>query len=163
MRTPHVKIITLAAAKAWREVLRRDGNLVVVTNGCFDVLHAGHCDLLYRARNFGDGLVVLLNSDASVRGLKGPTRPVHPEAARAYVLASLSAVSWVVIFDGPDCATALRALAPDVYAKSSEWITSQDPAEKQALADGGSRVEWLDPLPGFSTTRILTRMQQALG
>ncbi|OHD21734.1 MAG: hypothetical protein A2Y38_14460 [Spirochaetes bacterium GWB1_59_5] len=157
MRTPHTKVITLSAAVEWRKKMRCNRWSVVATNGCFDILHAGHCDLLYRARNFGDGLVVLLNSDDSVRALKGPTRPVNPEPARAFVLASLTAVSWVVIFEGPTCAAALIELAPDVYVKSAEWRDKQDAAERAALQAVGAVTTWIDPLPGFSTTRILER------
>jgi rfaE bifunctional protein nucleotidyltransferase chain/domain len=135
MRRAEARIIDLPAALAWRALLRRDLRELVVTNGCFDVLHAGHVASLQAAREQGDALLVLLNSDGSVRGLKGPSRPLHGEQARALVLAGLRAVDAVVIFDAPDCAVELLA-----------------------LAQAETRVVWLPRDARYSTTAVLEKL-----
>jgi rfaE bifunctional protein nucleotidyltransferase chain/domain len=158
MRRAEARIIDLPAALAWRALLRRDLRELVVTNGCFDVLHAGHVASLQAAREQGDALLVLLNSDGSVRGLKGPSRPLHGEQARALVLAGLRAVDAVVIFDAPDCAVELLALAPEVYAKCAEYQDCQNPAEQRALAQAETRVVWLPRDARYSTTAVLEKL-----
>lgn len=163
MRDPHNKILTLAQAVAWHRRLRDIGATLVVTNGCFDLLHRGHAELLYRARKEGDALLVLLNSDASVRALKGPTRPVVPELDRAFMLASLSAVSVVVLFKATDCAAELAALQPEVYAKGEEYRHRQHPAEAAALANAQTRFVWQPRLLGLSTTGLLQKIEDASG
>lgn len=155
MRNPQNKVLTLAAALEWRAQVKRAGGTVVVTNGCFDVLHRGHAESLVAARRLGHVLLVLLNSDDSVRRLKGPTRPIHNEQDRAYVLAALEAVSAVVIFPGERCDLELAQLAPDIYAKSVEYRECQDPAEAASLATCGAETVWLPVLDGYSTTTIL--------
>lgn len=155
MKRPTARIIDLAAALAWCADLRRAGATLAVTNGCFDVLHAGHTESLHAARNEADALLVLLNSDASVRALKGPTRPIHGEMARALVLASLRCVDAVVIFDGADCGAELAALEPDVYAKSAEYRGRQNEAEAAALAACGAQVVWLPRDGRYSTSAVV--------
>jgi len=156
MRNPEAKLLTLDAAFAWREALRERGADLVVTNGCFDLLHRGHCAFLWHARRLGDALLVLLNSDVSVRSLKGPERPLVPELARAYVLASLRAVSAVVLYDTPRCHYELKRLEPDVYAKAGEYnIATLDEQEKAALTLVGARIEFLPHDKAWSTTALI--------
>jgi rfaE bifunctional protein nucleotidyltransferase chain/domain len=157
MRPATARILSLPAARAWRADLRRVGATLCVTNGCFDVLHAGHVASLAAACIEGDALLVLLNSDASVRALKGPTRPIHDQHARAMVLASLRSVDAVVIFDAPDCAAELAALEPDVYAKCDEYRGQQDPAEKAALDACRAYIVWLPRDERYSTTAAVEK------
>jgi rfaE bifunctional protein nucleotidyltransferase chain/domain len=155
MRNPQHAIVSLAAAVAWREALRASGGTLAITNGCFDLKHRGHDEFLYRAEREADALLVLLNSDASVAALKGPDRPVHRQQDRAYSLASLAAVSVVVVFAGTDCAAELRELRPDTYVKSEEYRVTQHPEERAVLAACGARVVWLPRLPGLSSSAAI--------
>jgi rfaE bifunctional protein nucleotidyltransferase chain/domain/rfaE bifunctional protein kinase chain/domain len=138
------------------EAVRAGGGRVVATGGCFDVLHAGHVASLRAARRLGDCLVVLLNSDAAVRRLKGPDRPVHTEADRAAVLSSLECVDAVVVFDEDTPAGALTELRPHVWAKGADYAGATLPEADLVRAWGG-RVVLLPYLPGRSTTAILQR------
>ncbi|HET6693082.1 MAG TPA: PfkB family carbohydrate kinase [Pedococcus sp.] len=136
-----------------REVHARGGTLVA-TGGCFDVLHAGHVQSLRAARALGDALVVLLNSDASVRRLKGRSRPVQTERDRAQVLLALDAVDAVVIFDEDEPSAALDRIRPDVWAKGADYAGTVLP-EADLVRSWGGRVQLLPLLPGRSTTAIL--------
>src|SRR5262245_38687631 len=127
---------------------------LVFTNGCFDWLHAGHVDFLERARALGDRLVVGLNSDRSVRAIKGPPRPLVGEADRARVLRGRRAVDDVVIFDGNPPAGLIETLAPDVLVKGGDWPADQIVGADSVLARGG-RVVSLPLLPGRSTTTLV--------
>jgi len=160
MRRPQDRIITIEAAAAWRQALRDRGQDLVVTNGCFDVLHAGHVQALYAARSEGDALLVLLNSDESVRRAKGPGRPICGVKDRATMLAALRCVDAVVIFEGADCALEMEALEPDVYVKSAEYISTQNPAEKAALEHCGVRVVWI-ARSAHSTSGVVERIRGA--
>lgn len=130
---------------------------VVFTNGCFDILHPGHVDYLQRARNLGERLVVGLNSDASVRRLKGPTRPVNDEASRALVLAALACVDHVVVFEEDTPYELIRAVAPDVLVKGGDWSVDRIVGRDLVEARGG-RVLSIPLLPGHSTTAIIDRI-----
>jgi rfaE bifunctional protein nucleotidyltransferase chain/domain/rfaE bifunctional protein kinase chain/domain len=134
--------------------LRRGRGLLVATGGCFDVLHAGHVATLEAARSLGDGLVVLLNSDDSVRRLKGRGRPVHPQGDRARVLLGLSCVDSVVVFDEDDPRAALGRLQPDVWAKGGDYEDTDLP-EADLVRSWGGRVVLLPYLSGRSTTAVL--------
>ena len=127
---------------------------IVFTNGCFDLLHPGHVDLLTRARALGDVLVVGLNSDASVRGLKGPPRPVVPWGDRALVLAGLGCVDFVTGFDDPTPLALIEAILPQVLVKGGDW-----PVEaivgRDAVEAAGGNVLSLPLLPGYSTTALI--------
>jgi rfaE bifunctional protein nucleotidyltransferase chain/domain/rfaE bifunctional protein kinase chain/domain len=147
-RTGDGEAVELAAA------LRRDGGTLVATGGCFDVLHAGHVASLEAAARLGDGLVVLLNSDASVRRLKGPDRPVQPAEDRARVLLGLRSVDAVVVFDEDDPRTVLDRLRPDIWAKGGDYDASCLP-ELDLVRSWGGRVVLLPYLAGRSTTAIL--------
>ena len=137
--------------------LRSEGKRVVFTNGCFDVLHPGHVDLLARARAEGDVLVVGLNSDASVRRQnKGPERPINSEAVRAFMLAHLASVDYVVIFSEDTPLELIRALAPDVLVKGGDWTPDKIVGADLVQARGG-RVLSLPLLGDFSTTAWLAK------
>lgn len=131
---------------------------VVFTNGCFDLLHPGHVDLLTRARELGDLLVLGLNSDASVLGLKGPSRPVTPWQDRALVLAGLSCVDFVVGFDDPTPLALIEAVLPDVLVKGGDWAVEAI-VGREAVEAAGGRVVSLALLPGYSTTGVIARIK----
>lgn len=136
-----------------------DGFKLVFTNGCFDILHPGHVDLLERARALGDGLVLGLNSDASVRSLgKGDDRPVNPEADRALVLAGLGCVDWVVAFEESTPLELITAIRPDVLVKGGDWPVEQI-VGREVVQAGGGEVVSLQLLPGYSTTSLLERVR----
>ena len=159
---PAAGLLSFDAACAWRAELKRDGRLLVVTNGCFDIMHRGHAAYLREARAQGDALLVLVNSDASVRELKGPSRPVVGEVDRAYMLCSLKFVDRVLIFDGARCDRELEALAPDVYVKGGDYTLDKlDPGERGALERAGTRIVFKPFIPGCSTTGIIRRILDA--
>jgi rfaE bifunctional protein nucleotidyltransferase chain/domain len=133
---------------------------VVLTNGCFDLLHSGHIFLLQQAAQFGDRLVVALNSDDSVRSLKGPERPILPQKLRAYALRSLRWVDGLFLFDGTRADGEIRAFAPDVYVRAADRaIDELDSKELRALRAVGARIEFVPFLDGFSTTGLLERIR----
>ena len=146
------------SAEAFAAELRGRGRCVVATGGCFDVLHAGHVSTLEAARALGDGLVVLLNSDASVRRLKGPGRPVNPQEDRARVLLGLSCVDAVLTFDEDDPRAALRRLRPDVWVKGGDYEDTDLP-EAGLVRSWGGRVVLLPYLSGRSSTAVLQSIE----
>ena len=137
----------------------RSGRRVVFTNGCFDLLHPGHIRSLEQARALGDLVVVGLNSDASVRGLKGPARPVLPQEDRAAILAALAAVDYIVIFDQPTPREILARLRPDVLVKGADWNLDSI-AGREEVEAGGGRVESVPLEPGFSTTNLVDELHR---
>lgn len=139
-----------------REALRRAGRRVVFTNGCFDILHAGHVKLLEEARLLGDMLIVGLNSDASVRRLKGPGRPRNPQADRAAVLAAVRWVDEVIIFDEDTPYELILRLRPDVLVKGGDYGPGAIVGEKEVLGWGGS-VHRVTLLPGRSTSALFAQ------
>ncbi len=139
--------------------LRRQGARIVFTNGCFDLLHLGHVRYLEAARQLGDVLVVGINSDASVRRLKGPTRPLVGERERAQVLAALAAVDWVTVFSEDTPYELIAALKPDVLVKGGDWRVRDIVGADVVRAHGG-RVLSLPYLRGHSTTRLVQRICQ---
>lgn len=152
---PSRKVLTLADARRWRDA---QPGRVVFTNGVFDLLHPGHVDVLVGARARGDALVVAINSDASVRRLKGPERPVRTEAERAYVLAALAAVDAVVVFAEDTPIDAVRALQPDVIVKGGDYREETIVGAFEVRARGGDVV--VIPLtPGQSTTAIIAKLR----
>ena len=136
-----------------RQKWREEGRKVVFTNGCFDLLHPGHVRLLEAARALGDVLVVAINSDASVRGLKGPTRPILPEDERAEVLASFAAVDAVTVFGEETPCPLLEKLLPDVLVKGSDW--SHWIAGREIVEEAGGKVLPIPVEPGYSTTDVV--------
>jgi D-beta-D-heptose 7-phosphate kinase/D-beta-D-heptose 1-phosphate adenosyltransferase len=154
------RLLTRDAAVAWREALGRDGRRVVFTNGVFDILHPGHVRYLATARSHGDALVVAVNSDRSVRANKGPDRPVHPEHERAEVLAALTVVDAVVVFDEDTPLDIITALQPDVLVKGADWghdaIVGRDVVEARGGVVVRVKVE-----EGHSTTNIIRKTKGA--
>ena len=154
------KVIDWDGAKKLIEVAQGHGKKVVFTNGCFDILHAGHLSCLERARQQGDLLVVGLNSDSSVKANKGPTRPVISHDYRAALLAGLACVDLVVIFDEERPERLVRHLAPDVLVKGDDYTTSQIAGADFVISRGG-KVVTLPLVPGLSTTRLLASHRAA--
>ncbi|PYQ20550.1 MAG: D-glycero-beta-D-manno-heptose 1-phosphate adenylyltransferase [Acidobacteria bacterium] len=140
--------------RKWRE----EGRKVVLTNGCFDLLHPGHVALLEAARAEGDLLVVALNSDRSVREIKGEGRPVVPEVERAETLLALEAVDRVVVYDEPTPRDVVRALLPDVLVKGADWAEDAIVGREEVEASGG-RVFRVEMVPGRSTSQLLERIR----
>ena len=137
---------------------KRNARRVVFTNGCFDLLHPGHIQLLEAARAMGDALVVGMNSDDSVRTLKGAGRPVIPEQERAEILANFECVDAVVIFDELTPQKTVAALLPDILVKGGDWPGNQIVGREEVEAAGG-KVELIDVVEGYSTTEILRRIR----
>jgi rfaE bifunctional protein nucleotidyltransferase chain/domain len=143
----------------WRARIRATGRKLVVTNGCFDILHPGHVTYLEAARNLGDALLVGLNADESVRALKGPLRPVNCETDRAMVLAALESVSGVSIFPERTATEFLRCVRPDIYVKGGDYtLETLNQDERRAVEDSGGSVTILPIVPGKSTTSVLERI-----
>ena len=162
---PCAKIFDWAGLLGEREQWHAEKQTVVWTNGCFDLLHAGHVRSLVAARKLGDVLVVGLNSDASVRQLKGPLRPIMPQAERAELLAALACVDAVVIFDEPTPEQALARLRPDIHCKGADYAPphGKPVPEKTLVESYGGRVEFLPLLPGVSTTDLVERINKLRG
>jgi rfaE bifunctional protein nucleotidyltransferase chain/domain len=156
------KLLSLAAAVARREQLRAAKMTVVLTNGVFDLLHVGHLHYLRAAAAKGGALFIALNGDASVRALKGPTRPVQPAEERAYALGALEFVDTVFTFDTPRLDAEIRALQPDVYVKAGDYTLEKlNPDERRALEDVKAKIEFLPFLPGYSTTELIRKIAAA--
>ena len=139
-------------------ILRAGGQRIVFTNGCFDILHTGHVHYLKAARSLGDCLAVGLNSDVSVRRLKGPERPVNVEADRAEVLDALFAVDYVTIFDEPTAEDLIARIRPDVYVKGGDYTLDSLP-EAKIVQQYGGRVAFVDLVPGRSTTKVIEKLR----
>lgn len=154
----HAGVLTLeqTIVRFGRE--KRNGKRVVFTNGCFDLLHPGHIRSLEAARALGDHLVVGLNSDESVRALKGPSRPVIPAEERAEILASLECVDAVLIFDELTPQRVIAALLPDILVKGGDWPGNQIVGREEVEAAGG-KVVLIEMVPGYSTTEILKKIR----
>lgn len=157
---PETWLCTVDQVREFRAQLEALGQKLVFTNGCFDLLHAGHVRYLRQARALGDALVVALNSDASVRELKGPTRPVNTEEDRAEILMALECVNAVVKFEEPRVTKLIEAIAPHVYAKGGDYtVETLNPEEKAALDKVGADIQILPLVPGRSTTATLKRVK----
>lgn len=155
------KIIPIEKLPEWRYALRASGKRLVVTNGCFDILHLGHVTYLEKARNEGDALLVGMNSDASVRNIKGPGRPVNSQEDRAGVLASLESVDGVCIFDTPVASDFLMVARPDFYAKGGDYtLETINQEERRVVEELGGRVVIIPIVPGKSTTGLLERIHR---
>ncbi len=136
---------------------RRDGKSVVFTNGCFDILHRGHVHVLRRAKALGDLLIVALNSDRSVKAIKGPRRPILPEIDRIELIGAMEMVDYVVLFDEPDPYRLIAAIKPNVLAKGGDW-SADKVIGADAVEQAGGRVELIPYLKGFSTSAIIERI-----
>jgi rfaE bifunctional protein nucleotidyltransferase chain/domain len=153
-------ITPLADLVSERARWRDEGRRVVLTNGCFDLLHVGHLTLLEAARAEGDVLVVALNSDASVRGLKGEGRPLIPQEERAEVLLALETVDRVVVYEDPTPLEVIRALLPDVLVKGADWAADAIVGRAEVEAAGG-RVVRVAVLPGRSTSTLVDTIRRS--
>jgi rfaE bifunctional protein nucleotidyltransferase chain/domain len=161
MLNPTTKIMTFAQARVLRDRLQAGGRKLVFTNGCFDILHRGHVAYLTFARNQGDALCLGLNSDASVRRNKGPSRPINPEEDRAFVLAALEAIDAVVLFDEDEPKELIGKILPQVLVKGKDWahyVSGRDVVEA-----GGGKVVLADIVEGRSTTGTIERVLQVYG
>ena len=151
------KIRTAGSLRSVLARYKKAGKKVVFTNGCFDVLHLGHARYLQKARSLGDALVVGMNTDASVRKLKGPGRPVNREKDRAEVLAALACVDFVVLFSEPTPKKLIEAVRPDFLVKGGDWKV-KDIAGAPFVASYGGRVKTIPFVKGFSTTGLLKKI-----
>lgn len=151
------KIRSLSGMRALAARLRREGKKIVFTNGCFDILHVGHVRYLRKARSLGDVLVVGLNTDRSVREIKGEKRPVVPQEERAEVLAALEFVDYVVLFDEPDPLRLISALKPDVLVKGADW-TKKRIIGGELVEKSGGRITRIPLVPGASSTGVIERI-----
>lgn len=157
---PHTRIFSFEDLLIFRQQAAGLGQRVVLTNGCFDLLHYGHLTYLQQSAALGDLLIVALNSDASVRQLKGQDRPLNPEHDRAYALASLRCVDATFIFPGPRLAVEITALKPDVYTKAGDYsLDSLDPSERDALLAAAVDIRFLPFVAGHSTTSHIRRLR----
>jgi len=141
------------------EKLHNEGKTVVATNGCFDILHVGHVRYLEKTKSFADYLIVLLNSDISVKLIKGPNRPINNEKDRAEVLNALRCVDYVVLFDEESPRNLLDEIKPDVYTKGADYTIETLP-EADIMKKNGTRVEFIDFVEGKSTTSIINKMKK---
>ena len=155
------KIIPLDALPAWRQQFRASGRKLVVTNGCFDLLHLGHVTCLEAARQHGDALLVGVNGDQGVRELKGRSRPVNSEADRACVLAALHAVDAVSIFPEPRAVRFLTLAQPDIYVKGGDYtLETIDQEERRAVEGAGGRIVFIAFVTGQSTSALLEKISR---
>ncbi len=156
------KVLNLAKAARWAAAARRRGQTIVATNGCFDLLHFGHVSYLQRARKLGDLLILGLNSDQSVRALKGPHRPLVPARQRAAVVAALACVDAVVIFPEKRAHRFLGAVRPDIYVKGGDYRPETLDARERAVLTGvGAKIRILPFVRGFSTTGLIQKIKRA--
>lgn len=144
--------------KALVNKIHEDGRSVVCTNGCFDILHVGHVRYLQKTKSFADYSIVLLNSDKSVRSIKGPTRPINNENDRAEILSALSCVDYVVLFDEDSPKNLLDEIKPDVYTKGADYSMETLP-EADIMIKNNTRVEFISFVEGKSTTNTIEKMK----
>ena len=162
LRLDNPKLMELETLVRWRAQRKAEGRRVVLTNGVFDLLHTGHLSYLKQARELGDALVVAINSDLSVKQLKGPLRPIQSEQERAYALGALSCVDAIVVFREPRLTAEILALQPDLYCKAGDYTLEKlDSGERGALQQVAAQIRFLPFLAGFSTTGLIARIKAA--
>lgn len=154
------RLVSLPALVRIRRTLRRRNKKVVFTNGTFDILHRGHVEYLAKAKKLGDVLVVGLNTDASIKRIKGPKRPVNPNADRAAVLASLASVDFVCFFGEDTPRRLIQRLVPDVLVKGSDWSV-ETIVGRDVVEEHGGVVKTIRLTPGRSTTNVIQRVLDA--
>jgi len=162
MNTYLNKIRTLEAAKDRCNQMRRIGKRIVFTNGCFDILHPGHTRYLAAAKELGDFLVVAINSDASVRSIKGPKRPIVDEQARAELVAALECVDMVLIFEEDNPLRVIQNLLPDILVKGGDWAADEI-IGSDVVKNHGGEVKRIPFVTGCSTTDIINKVVQKYG
>jgi rfaE bifunctional protein nucleotidyltransferase chain/domain len=149
-------VFTFQELLAFRKACTAQNKRFVLTNGCFDILHEGHLSYLMQSAALGDVLAIAVNSDDSVRALKGPDRPVNSQNARAFALSCLRFVDAVFIFPGPRLADEILALRPDVYTKAGDYtLDSLDPSERDSLLATGAEIHIIPLVQNISTTKII--------
>ena len=153
------KFISREDIKRLVEDLHSEGKSVVTTNGCFDILHVGHVRYLQKTKSFADVSIVLLNSDKSVRSIKGPERPINNENDRAEILCALSCVDYVVMFDEDSPRNLLDEIKPDVYTKGADYTMDTLP-EADIMRKNGTKVEFISFVEGKSTTNIINKINK---
>ncbi len=153
----HNKIINRSSIESYITDQKKSNKKIVFTNGCFDVIHFGHVDYLSKARNLGDFLVIGLNSDASVKRLKGDSRPINEEHARAFVLAAMEFVDAVVVFEEDTPKNIIEDIIPDVLVKGGDYDIKNIVGADFVLANGGS-VERIKFVDGFSSSKIIKKL-----
>jgi rfaE bifunctional protein nucleotidyltransferase chain/domain len=154
------KVLSLSELSERAGKIRQTGKRLVLTNGCFDLLHVGHVRYLQQAKQLGDFLVVAVNGDESVRTLKGAGRPLNSEEDRAEILAGLQSVDFVTIFPARRATRVIEALRPAIYVKGGDYtLESLDPEEVAALKRAGAEIKTLPLVPGKSTSLLFERMQ----
>ncbi len=156
------KIKTVSELRPLLDILRAVGKKIVMTNGCFDLIHTGHTRYLAKARSFGDILIVAVNSDASVRRIKGKKRPINPQDERAETLAALESVDFITIFNEPDPHAIISALQPDVLVKGGDWRVDQIVGRDIVEARGGKVIS-VPYIEGASTTGIIEKIVERYG
>ncbi len=155
------KIITREDLAAWRGALRAQKKKLVVTNGCFDILHLGHVTYLESARNLGDALLVGVNADAAISQLKGPGRPVNSEHDRASVVAALESVTAISVFTEREATRFLTAVEPDIYVKGGDYnLDTINQEERRAVEKAGGKIVFIPFVPGKSTTGLLQKISK---
>lgn len=152
-----MKVTSLRRLKEELKAARKKGKKVVFTNGCFDIIHAGHVRYLKKARSLGDMLVVGLNSDSSVKAIKGESRPIVPQNERAEVLGALSPVDRVVIFNESTPEKLIKAIRPDILAKGADWA-AKDIVGADIVRENGGKVSRITLVKGRSTTNIIKKI-----
>ena len=160
MEAYRTKVKDLCDLKREIEILKAEGERIVFTNGCFDILHAGHTRYLSAARSLGDYLIVAVNSDRSVRAIKGRKRPVVAEKERAEVLAALAFVDAVVIFDEPDPLPVIQALMPHVLVKGGDW-GEEEIIGADVVKEAGGEVHRIPYVAGFSSTEMIEKIKNS--
>ncbi|MEO0017901.1 MAG: hypothetical protein RLZZ522_1184 [Verrucomicrobiota bacterium] len=156
---PSRRVFSFEKLLAFRAAAAAAGRRVVLTNGCFDLLHRGHLTYLHESAALGDLLIVAVNSDASVRELKGESRPINSEQDRAFALACLRCVDAAFIFPGPRLVAEITALKPDLYTKAGDYtFETIDPSERAALVAAGVEIRFLPFVAGHSTTAQIQRL-----
>ena len=146
--------------RALIDTIHHAGKTVVTTNGCFDILHVGHVKYLEKTKSFADYCIVLLNSDKSVKSIKGPSRPINNENDRAEILSALRCVDYVVLFDEDSPKNLLDEMKPDVYTKGADYTMETLP-EADIMKKNNIRVEFIDFVQGKSTTGTIEKMKNA--
>lgn len=154
------KIMELDELKNEIEAKKEAGELIVFTNGCFDILHVGHIRYLKKAAALGDKLVLAVNSDSSVRELKGKNRPLVPEAERMEMLAALEMVDYLVLFSEIDCRSVLEAIKPQIYVKGGDYRI-EDLPEAETVYNYGGKIVLITEVKGKSTTNIIKKIRQS--
>lgn len=158
MISPEEKIKTFEEIKKIAEKLRKDGKTIVLANGCFDIIHVGHIRYLKEAKSYGDVLIVAINSDSSVKKLKGPNRPIMPDEERAEIVASLYFVDYVFIFDDTRVDKILLELKPDFQAKGQDYTVETVPERETVESYGGRVIICGDP-KNHSSTEIIKKLK----